>query len=379
MTLLRVNGVVSPQHKNKIMADRYWVGGTADWDGTAGTKWSTTSGGAGGAAVPTFSDDVYFDANSGSVTVTKKNPLPGYCLNFNATGFTGTLICEANPIWSKGNVTLGSGMTATTVLITMSGDGSFTINTNGVAFKDFSVNNVPASTSGTTVTLASDLTISGVLTVGSASNSAMFDADVYDITANNVIFQQTVSGKTTTINMGSGTWTITGKDDGTVKTWYVYDYSGTFVLNCETSSIVFTNTDSNYQKIMTHYTNGQTYNNVRFVNNKGDVVITKSNTFNQLKADTGPFTIKFTDGTTQTITSLDIGGTGSTTLIKLTGTSTGGWTISDTTGTNTVNYCDISYSTATGGAVWNAINSTNGGNNSGWNFINNGNFFKFFE
>ena len=31
------------------MADRYWVGGTAAWDGTAGTKWALTSGGAGGA------------------------------------------------------------------------------------------------------------------------------------------------------------------------------------------------------------------------------------------------------------------------------------------------------------------------------------------
>lgn len=34
------------------MADRYWVGGTATWDNTAGTKWSATSGGAGWASVP---------------------------------------------------------------------------------------------------------------------------------------------------------------------------------------------------------------------------------------------------------------------------------------------------------------------------------------
>ena len=30
------------------MADRYWVGGTANWDTTIGTKWATTTGGAGG-------------------------------------------------------------------------------------------------------------------------------------------------------------------------------------------------------------------------------------------------------------------------------------------------------------------------------------------
>jgi len=44
------------------MADRYWVGGSGNWDDPL--KWSTTSGGAGGASVPTSPDDVYFDANS---------------------------------------------------------------------------------------------------------------------------------------------------------------------------------------------------------------------------------------------------------------------------------------------------------------------------
>ena len=54
------------------MADRYWVGGTGNWNST--TKWSTSSGGASGASVPTSSDNAIFDANSGTahftVTVT---------------------------------------------------------------------------------------------------------------------------------------------------------------------------------------------------------------------------------------------------------------------------------------------------------------------
>ena len=62
------------------MADRYWVGGTANWDGTAGTKWATTSGGAGGASVPTAADNVFFDAASGAVTVTVA--ATSNCLNF---------------------------------------------------------------------------------------------------------------------------------------------------------------------------------------------------------------------------------------------------------------------------------------------------------
>lgn len=44
------------------MADRYWVGGSGNWGDTA--RWSTTSGGAGGASVPTAADNAYFDGNS---------------------------------------------------------------------------------------------------------------------------------------------------------------------------------------------------------------------------------------------------------------------------------------------------------------------------
>ena len=71
------------------MAARYWVGGSAAWNGTAGTKWATTSGGAGGSSVPTGSDDVFFDAASGAVTVTiaaDRN-----LQSIDCTGFTGTL------------------------------------------------------------------------------------------------------------------------------------------------------------------------------------------------------------------------------------------------------------------------------------------------
>jgi hypothetical protein len=44
------------------MADRYWVGNTGLWDDT--DHWSLTSGGVGGASIPTINDDVFIDANS---------------------------------------------------------------------------------------------------------------------------------------------------------------------------------------------------------------------------------------------------------------------------------------------------------------------------
>jgi len=43
-------------------SDRYWVGGSGDWNDN--THWSLTSGGTGGACVPVVNDNVFFDGNS---------------------------------------------------------------------------------------------------------------------------------------------------------------------------------------------------------------------------------------------------------------------------------------------------------------------------
>lgn len=58
------------------MANRYWVGGSGTWDASSTTNWSATSGGAGGASVPTSADAVIFDSNSGApLTLTMSGTL----------------------------------------------------------------------------------------------------------------------------------------------------------------------------------------------------------------------------------------------------------------------------------------------------------------
>jgi len=84
------------------MANRYWVGGTDTWDATAGTKWATTSGGAGGASVPTAADIALFDAASGASTVTIGSGT-ATCLQLNMVGFTGTLAFGNNSIELPGS------------------------------------------------------------------------------------------------------------------------------------------------------------------------------------------------------------------------------------------------------------------------------------
>lgn len=71
------------------MADRFWVGGTGNWNAITLTNWSATSGGAGGASIPTAVDNVYFDANSGGGTVTVATAVRT-CLNLSFRGVSGT-------------------------------------------------------------------------------------------------------------------------------------------------------------------------------------------------------------------------------------------------------------------------------------------------
>ena len=103
------------------MADRYWVGGTDTWDATAGTKWATTSGGAGGAAVPTAADDVFIDANSGvgTLTVTATTGV-AVCRSLDCTGASlGTLALNGSDISigdaSGGALTMSASLNVTGV------------------------------------------------------------------------------------------------------------------------------------------------------------------------------------------------------------------------------------------------------------------------
>jgi hypothetical protein len=70
------------------MATYYWVGGSGTWDTSTTTNWSLTSGGAGGAGVPTASDDVVFDVSSGPVFPISTVNITGvsaFCRSFSTT------------------------------------------------------------------------------------------------------------------------------------------------------------------------------------------------------------------------------------------------------------------------------------------------------
>jgi len=182
------------------MADRYWVGGTASWDGTAGTKWSATSGGPGGASVPTSADDVFFNASStGTVTIATGNT---GAKSITCTGFTGTLAGGA-AITVSGGITLVAGMTYShTGAVTIAGTG--TITSAGKTFSAITING-----SGITATLGDALLVTNALTVTQGTfTTASFNVTCGTFSSSN--------SNTRTINLASSTVTITAQQQSAI-------------------------------------------------------------------------------------------------------------------------------------------------------------------
>lgn len=109
------------------MANRYWVGGSGTWDGSNTANWSATSGGAGGASVPTTADAVFVNASSGGGTITLGANVSA--LSFTGTGATGnmdwngfkiSLAGNATTVWNVGSMTT-TGASERKVELTYSG------------------------------------------------------------------------------------------------------------------------------------------------------------------------------------------------------------------------------------------------------------------
>lgn len=266
------------------MANRYWVGGTASWDGTAGTKWALTSGGAGGQAVPTAADDVFFDGNSGASTVTIATGNTG-AKSITCTGFTGTLTGSGS-ITVSGSVTLVAGMTYTHAgTVTFNGTGTLT--TAGKTFSNITVNGA-----GITLTLGDALSISArTLTV----TAGTFTTANFNVTAGILSSSGT---STRTITLGSSTLDLSSGG-----TPINFATSTNLTFNANTSQINLSGLSPLFSG------GGQTFNNVSFTATSlvtASTSVDGANTFNNLTL-TGPGVgnaghTSFTFSANQTIT-----------------------------------------------------------------------------
>jgi hypothetical protein len=239
------------------MANRFWVGGTGSWDGTAGTKWALTSGGAGGQAVPTSADDVFFDGASGANAVTIATGNTG-AKSITCTGFTGTLTGTA-AITVSGNITLVAGMTYThTGTVTL--DATATLITAGKNFSAVTVNG-----SGITVTLGDAINIqTRTLTI----TQGTFTTANFNVTAGVLSF---TGSSTRTITLGSSTVTLSDAIplESTTITNLTFN-SNTSTINCTNPTMTFNGAGLTFYNVNL----GNTLNNQHLMNG--------ANTFNNL-------------------------------------------------------------------------------------------------
>jgi len=253
------------------MATFYWVGGSGTWNATDTTNWASSSGGAGGAGVPTSTDNVIFDSLS------------------NATAYTVTLgtnaVCEdltaAGPL--AGNVTFSLGATAV-----INCHGSMTLPATGLTWTGTAGANLVfrATVTGKTVTTNgvsltnTAITFDGVgggWTLGSAFThtgntffvtNGSFDTGNFNLTTPNFF---STNSNIRSIALGSSTVNISGT------TAVNFSITTNLTFNAGTSSIVCAGAASTLNG------GGLTFYNVSFTSAAaGTTTINGANTFNNV-------------------------------------------------------------------------------------------------
>lgn len=248
------------------MADRYWVaGGTGNYNST--TNWSATSGGSSGASVPTSADNVFFNASSGAGTATVN--VASNCANLNLTGFTGTIVFNANLALNGTAFNLGTGgyTISTPSTFGLALNTSMTITSNGTTWTG------RIFVGGVTITLADNLTVSGTWNY-SATGTSTVNGNTLNISGNLTHSNTaTATGTTAIVFNGTGTWshTSTGvlRNNVTINTVGTLTigtniYYNTGTLTYTAGTVTTTSSTLNIATNTTLNTNGITWNNITF-------------------------------------------------------------------------------------------------------------------
>lgn len=248
------------------MATYYWVGGTGTWDDASTTNWAASSGGAGGAGVPTSADNAVFDSASNATAYTVTIDATALCNDWTVAGpvsgnvtFSGTggMRVHGSLTWPASGMTR-SYTGITNFLATTTGK---TITTNGVTFGD-----------GLTFDgVGGGWTLGGALTATSRTitlTNGSFDTGNYNITAGVMSFS---NSNVRTLTLGSSTVTLNQLNPWPLTT------TTNLTFNSGTSSIVLSGTNKNFRG------GGQTYYNLTFnAGNGGTSNLLGGGTFNNV-------------------------------------------------------------------------------------------------
>lgn len=348
-------------------ASRFWVGGSGTF--ATSSHWSASTGGAGGASVPTSADDVFMDANSGSATVT--NSVTPACRSIDLTGFTGAWTASSTQnLDCYGSFNCGTTVLTVNVINFRATTTGWTINFNGTTQSFSNAND--GSPGIWFVGVGGGWTLNDDL---NNSNGAAVEVDAGTFNGNNKNvsaqgFCVDGSSSTRVVNMGSGTYTLRGAGGFGTNGWGTNGTSVTtgLTFNANTSTIKMTGVGA----FRTFAGAGLTYNNI-WISVGTDTNVTYFQggfgaTINQLKDDsTGTHGLYFNAGKTFTIADWQVSGITSH-LITITSCTDSSQTTSTAThslvysgGTVvSADFLAISHSVATPGSTWYAgTHSTN--------------------
>jgi hypothetical protein len=136
----------------------YWVGGTGSWSDPF--RWSTSSGGNGGACIPTANDDVFFDAGSGlgAGRIVAVTDGPAFCRGMNWTGIpaatTTVFDLTTHSLEINGSLTLAPGLSVLPAATSPNGPAFLFTNSNTANAATIALNNRNIHTpAGTTALL----------------------------------------------------------------------------------------------------------------------------------------------------------------------------------------------------------------------------------
>lgn len=248
------------------MANRYWRGGAGTWNSSNTSPWSATSGGPGGASVPTAADDVFFDNNSnigtGAFTVTMANS-PRVCRNITISGLDGTMTLSGTNI---GLTVSGSLFFPTTNFNrTYTGLTTFnatttgqTITTNGKSFGAVTFNGVGG---GWTLGSAFSTAGSALTLIAGSLNTSLSS---YSITGFNFAVSST-NAKSLTLNNSTVTFS---SSSALIPAWGL-SAANNLTINANTSTIVLSGIDT----AVFDGGNNFAYNNVSFTSTSTSTVI----------------------------------------------------------------------------------------------------------
>lgn len=322
--------------------------------GTTSFTWSTHGW---TTRVPLPQDDVVINNSFvAGQTVTSDMPRSGRSVSFAG--------CSGSPNWtwsvllptiygSLNTTGVGTHTSGGNTFI-FEGRAAFTWTTGGVVYTGgFTIQMV-----GGTMTLTDNLSMNNtsVFTL----NNGTFNAAGFNVTARRVSITGT---PTRALTMGSGTWTLISASAEAV--WNATTVTG-LTLTSTGSTILISDTGAATNK--SFIGGGLTYNNLTVSSTSTGIMdFTGSNTFGVFTIN-APRTVRFTAGTTTTVSSfVAMGASGN--VITISSITAATHTLSDASGTNSADWLNLTNSIAGGGAAWYAgANSVDNGGNSGWIF-----------